>query len=186
MFDVAAARETRREQQGYVSPAQAHAFLRAARDIGIDAPQPPPSAIARAYSHASESALADADVAGQAPGANEGPALVCAESAGAVEVLREAGLRAPPHPAPPVGFCAEPPAPRRRRARFRARSTRWTPACRSSTTTLPTIPKASARSHTWRMPCWRDAQSRDARSPSARPPTAPSPPATSAWKTGRH
>jgi hypothetical protein len=100
MFDVAAARETRREQQGYVSPAQAHAFLRAARDVGIDAPQPPPSAIARAYFNAIESTLADADVAEQTPDANEPPAFVSAESSGAVEVLREAGFLAPPRALP--------------------------------------------------------------------------------------
>ena len=107
MFDVAAARETRREQQGYVSPAQAHAFLRAARDVGIDAPQPPPSAIARAYFRAIESALADADVAEHAADANEGPAFVSAESAGAVEVLREAGLLAPPRRALPGAVDAQ-------------------------------------------------------------------------------
>lgn len=49
LFDLAADREQRREQQGYVTAAQAHAFLRAARDLGLDGDRPPASPIARAY-----------------------------------------------------------------------------------------------------------------------------------------
>ncbi len=106
-FDVASARETRREQQGYVAPAQAHAFLRAARDIRIDAPQPGPSAIARAYFQAIQSARADVDVAAQAADFNAGSTFASAENAGAVEVLRAAGLLDPQPRALPGAVAAQ-------------------------------------------------------------------------------
>ncbi len=64
LFDVAAEREARREQDGYASPAQARAFLREAWNLRLDGERPPESAIARAYFRTLEAApLADADVA---------------------------------------------------------------------------------------------------------------------------
>jgi len=49
-FDLALGRERRREQQGFVTPAQARAFLEAARELRADAPQAPPvSPVAAAY-----------------------------------------------------------------------------------------------------------------------------------------
>ena len=36
MFDLACEREMRRELQGYVTPAQARAFLQAGRQLGVD------------------------------------------------------------------------------------------------------------------------------------------------------
>jgi hypothetical protein len=53
-FDLACAREARREKQGYVTPAQAHAFLREARDLQLTAARPSQSAIVRAYFRALE------------------------------------------------------------------------------------------------------------------------------------
>src|SRR5687767_13753882 len=49
MFDLAVDREGRRERQGYVAPAQAHAFLQGGRDLQLGADRPEPSAVARAY-----------------------------------------------------------------------------------------------------------------------------------------
>lgn len=49
MFDVVAQREARREGQGFVTPAQAHAFLREGRSVRLDGERPAPSAVARAY-----------------------------------------------------------------------------------------------------------------------------------------
>ncbi len=50
MFDLALGREQRREQQGFVTPAQARAFLGSARRLHLrDSSPPSPSPIARAY-----------------------------------------------------------------------------------------------------------------------------------------
>ena len=55
MFDLAAAREERREQQGYVTAADARAFLHAARELRLDVPTPPPTnLLAQAYFRAIE------------------------------------------------------------------------------------------------------------------------------------
>ena len=55
MFDLAFDRERRREQQGYVTPAQARAFLQMSRQLrlGHDA-MPPANPVARAYFRAIE------------------------------------------------------------------------------------------------------------------------------------
>jgi len=49
MFDLARDREARREQQGYVTPAQARAFMQAARHVALESAGPPNSPLARAY-----------------------------------------------------------------------------------------------------------------------------------------
>src|SRR5207237_1003836 len=49
MFDAAADREARRDEVGYLAPAQARAFLFAARQLRLDGDPPPPSPIAHAY-----------------------------------------------------------------------------------------------------------------------------------------
>ena len=99
MFDLACAREARRERQGYVTPAQAHAFLRGGRDVRLDAARPPQSAIARAYFRAFAEAM-DADSPRESGGAPESnPALHSEPAAdgidGFVGTLREAGLLTP-------------------------------------------------------------------------------------------
>ena len=55
MFDLAFDRETRREKQGYVTPAQARAFLEMARQLRLeDETMPSPNPVARAYFRAIE------------------------------------------------------------------------------------------------------------------------------------
>jgi hypothetical protein len=50
MFDLAVDRDERREKQGYVTPAQARAFLQAARELQLDRGAGPPlSPVAQAY-----------------------------------------------------------------------------------------------------------------------------------------
>jgi len=100
MFDLACEREARREEQGYVTPAQAHAFLLGGRAVRLDGDRPPPSAIARAYFHAIESALgadveASRDDDGALPDCSPDP-QVDPEAAVFVEILREAGVLTPP------------------------------------------------------------------------------------------
>jgi hypothetical protein len=101
-FDLAHDRETRRERQGYVTPAQAHGFLRGARDLQLDGGRPPLSAIARASFRAIESAaLTDTDVpggSGRTPSEQGDDTPSHFEPAGVtavVEVLRKAGVLVP-------------------------------------------------------------------------------------------
>jgi hypothetical protein len=49
LFDLACDREARRQQHGYVTPAQARAFMQAARDVQLESDRPPPSPLAQAY-----------------------------------------------------------------------------------------------------------------------------------------
>jgi len=50
MFDLAIDREHRRDEQGYVTPAQAHAFLQMSRELRLDSGTlPPANSIAKAY-----------------------------------------------------------------------------------------------------------------------------------------
>jgi hypothetical protein len=102
MFDLAADRDGRRERQGYVTPAQARAFLTSGRDLRLGAERPAPSAIARAYFGTIESTRST-----EAPGRHEavqpvsesGRAAPSTLAPGVVEVLRDAGvLGAPPRP----------------------------------------------------------------------------------------
>jgi hypothetical protein len=99
MFDLACDREARREQQGYVTPAQARAFLQAARELRLDADRPPPSPVARAYFRAiALTQPADPDAAREASDAL--PASIDADTGdvdadtmvSVIEVLRDAGV----------------------------------------------------------------------------------------------
>jgi len=103
MFDLASDRDARRERQGYVTPAQARAFLQAARQLEVGGGQPPPSPVARAYFQAIESTLPAGDdpareSRGALPGSESSTDAVPAGDAdairGVVEVLREAGVLA--------------------------------------------------------------------------------------------
>ena len=101
MFDRAADREVRRERQGYVTPAQAHAFLKGGRDLRLGADRPAPSAIARAYFRTIESTLtSDARHDAFQVLIESSPAAPSTlEPPGVVEVLRDAGvLGAQPRP----------------------------------------------------------------------------------------
>jgi hypothetical protein len=98
MFDQAVNREGRREKQGYVTPAQARAFLQMSRQLrlGSDA-QPPANPLARAYFRAIDERM-EADVHSEsgllAAGLERAPASEdTAEAVAAVfDVLLEAGV----------------------------------------------------------------------------------------------
>ncbi|HVQ12269.1 MAG TPA: DUF6178 family protein [Vicinamibacterales bacterium] len=99
MFDVAFDREQRREQSGFVAPAQARAFLEASRRLRLNrdaaASMDP---IARAHLRATDSsATSDAEATAAAERIDTPPAGEDdAESLAAiVEVLRDAGIFAP-------------------------------------------------------------------------------------------
>jgi len=98
MFDLGFAREGRREQQGYVTPAQARAFLDMARRPVSPGAAPPDNPIVKAYfrslnEHAAgaasqRGALPEAAGAGDAAGAEESMAAL-------VEVLLDSGVLSP-------------------------------------------------------------------------------------------
>jgi len=56
LLDLGLDREARREQRGYIAPAQARAFFKETRSLRVDTEAPPGSAIAGAYFRAIESA----------------------------------------------------------------------------------------------------------------------------------
>jgi len=105
MFDLAVDRERRLEKQGYVTPAQARAFLQMSRELllGSDA-MPPANPLARAYFRAiDETTSADSHSAYSASGllatGSEAPPAPddSAEAVAAVfEVLLDAGILAQP------------------------------------------------------------------------------------------
>src|SRR5262249_27479392 len=111
MFDLAVDRERRREKQGYVTPAQARAFLQMSRELrlGSDA-IPPANPLARAYFRAiDETRAADAHSASGALGASglleagseaqPAPEDSAEAVATVFEVLLDAGiLTQPPRP----------------------------------------------------------------------------------------
>ncbi len=98
MFDVALDRETRSDAQGYVTPAQARAFLQTSRQIDLREPDiPPRDAITRAYFRDFEDAAEPAlDVESPSPLPNVDAESVRQASADAVtvmvELLRDAGV----------------------------------------------------------------------------------------------
>jgi len=101
VFDLAFARERRREQQGYVTPAQARAFLQMSRQLPLGPDTAPPGdPLAKAYFRALEWTPAE-DAAGEprrlppsdaAPSPDDTAAAVAA----VVDVLVDAGVLAPP------------------------------------------------------------------------------------------
>ena len=97
MFDLAVDRERRREQQGYVTPAQARAFLQSARDLRLGPDGPPPSnPVARAYFRAMESP-GESDPVTQASETPAGPPETTDAVGAVMDVLFEAGvLTGPP------------------------------------------------------------------------------------------
>ena len=99
MFDVASDREERREGQGYVTPAQARAFLDMARrlTLGRDGASPAPNALVRAHFRAIASLEAPADPT-SSPDAAAGVAAL-------LGVLHDAGIVTP---GPARGLLADP------------------------------------------------------------------------------
>jgi hypothetical protein len=99
MFELACDREARRETQGYVTPAQARAFLRGGRELQLGADPPQRSPIARAYFRALEptgTATADAPRESVDAGSESGVEAASQLDANAIdkviELLREAGV----------------------------------------------------------------------------------------------
>jgi hypothetical protein len=92
MFDLAIARDERREQQGYLTPAESRAFLQMAREVRLTGDAPPPlDVIATAYFRAfgAPTAAEDVDTMQElSPAAHE----VEIATAGVVELLRDAGV----------------------------------------------------------------------------------------------
>jgi hypothetical protein len=86
MFDLEIEREARRDSQGYVTPAQARAFLQAGRALRFNGDPPRPSPIARAYFRAIESSVPSELRLDDAKDIE--PEAI----AEVVEVLREAGV----------------------------------------------------------------------------------------------
>jgi hypothetical protein len=101
-FDVAVDRERRREKQGYVTPAQARAFLEMSRQLRLGPDTPPPAnPVARAYFRAIEWATgADASSGSkrlpEASGAPTAPQSPAEGAAAIIDVLVEAGLLTQP------------------------------------------------------------------------------------------
>jgi len=94
MFDLAIARDERREQQGYLTPPQARAFLQLARQVTVTADAPPVrDPIAASYFRTLDAPLpAAANAAPESASAPIGGADVEIATAGVVEMLREAGV----------------------------------------------------------------------------------------------
>jgi len=102
MFDLACDRERRREKQGYVTPAQARAFLQMARQFHVGDAAPPGNPIAGAYFRAIEWAapVNDAnDASGRLPASSDSafePPETADAIAAVVDLLVEAGVVPPP------------------------------------------------------------------------------------------
>ena len=63
MFELASGRDRRREAQGYMTPAQARAFLQMSRELRLDVEtMPPPNPVAAAYFRALDEAMATASI----------------------------------------------------------------------------------------------------------------------------
>ena len=99
MFDLACDRDARREQQGYVTPAQARAFVQAARHVRLEDARPPHSPLARAYFRELEPTPGAHDDALGRPSSplsetqpDDSLHIAPAAMAEVVEVLREAGV----------------------------------------------------------------------------------------------
>jgi hypothetical protein len=102
LFNLAFDRERRREQQGYVTPAQARAFLQMSRQIRLGhGTTPPGSPVARAYFRAIEwTTAADANSGSsrlpEASGAPPAPEDSARAVAAVVDVLLDAGVLTKP------------------------------------------------------------------------------------------
>ena len=99
LFDLASDREARREPQGYVAPAEARAFMEAARHIKLSGARPPESPLAQAYFRGLEPTPAtDHDPAARPSGLLPEPQpsgeldIAPDAMADVVEMLREAGV----------------------------------------------------------------------------------------------
>lgn len=94
-FDLAVEREGRRDRLGYVTPADARAFLHTSIHFALDGGQPPRNAVAAASLRALESHLREGDGV-QAPSAEDVSPVDPSGVTAVVEILREEGVLAPP------------------------------------------------------------------------------------------
>ena len=114
MFDLAVDRERRRERAGYATPAQARAFLDAARQLRLDAGAVPPvhpvaAAYFRALKQTAEGEPGSQTTDGEADSAPGDDARVAEQGVAAViEVLRESGVLGAEVRALPAGASQEP------------------------------------------------------------------------------
>jgi hypothetical protein len=93
MFDLAVDRDERREKQGYVSPAQARAFLQSARELQLSESAPPPlHPIARAYFRASEWTVEPEPEPSAAPSPSEDTEAAAEALSTVVDALLDAGV----------------------------------------------------------------------------------------------
>jgi hypothetical protein len=95
MFDLACERESRREHEGYVTPAQASAFLEMARQLQLTSPDPPSdNPVARAHFRSAQSisAACDADHVEIEHGTSHPTPADEDAIAAVVDVLRDAGV----------------------------------------------------------------------------------------------
>jgi hypothetical protein len=122
MFDLAFNRERRREQQGYVMPDQARAFLEMSRQLPLGpGTTPAGNPVARAYFQAIEWTAPPPETSGSrrltaAPGAVSLPEIVTDAVAGVVDLLVEAGVL----PKPPRALLGGPQDETPRLARIQA------------------------------------------------------------------
>lgn len=107
MFDLGSARETRRDRQGYVTPAQARAFLQAARQLELDGRPPARDPVAQAYFRAieprpaSEGDTFQRSVGTLSESGDDAAAAIEPQAvAEVIDLLRDAGVLA----APPRGL----------------------------------------------------------------------------------
>jgi hypothetical protein len=94
MFDVALARETRSDAQGYITPAQARAFLQTSRTLDLrEAAMPPRDAVTRAY-EAAATTTHDVESLAAVPHveAESVPQATADAVTVMVELLRDAGV----------------------------------------------------------------------------------------------
>lgn len=104
MFDVIADRETRRREQGYVTPAEAQAFLQGGRHVSLDDGRPLPDPLWRVHRREFELAApddgqeiltdTDREVAASEPEAARADVRLGSGSSGTIDVLRDAGVLA--------------------------------------------------------------------------------------------
>jgi hypothetical protein len=107
MFDLAFDREQRRDEKGYVTPAQARAFLEMSRQLRLGSDtMPAPNPVAHAYLHSLDQTTSEQVAASGLPASKEPfPSADPIEGAAAlVDVLREAGIIAQPPRALLNGF----------------------------------------------------------------------------------
>jgi hypothetical protein len=122
MFDVAFSRERRRERQGYVTAAQARAFLQMSRQVRLGHDTTPPgNPLARAYFRAIEWTTAmDADSGSRRLPAASGAPATLEESAAAIAAIDDVLLDAGIVPQQPRGLPAGPQSHAPRLARIQA------------------------------------------------------------------